>query len=233
MKNEDASFYYRTHNAMSKSWATFSGGFVIVAAIIAGAAIPISTAAQNIGAGLLLLAFLFALSSWADFKQACRQPFAMMGLALGLALLLGIFWTTASQTEAWRFILKMRAYYLIPIFLLLFSAAKTRNAVLLSFVAAALLSVVVSCLAAWFNYPVFLAVPGDWFIFRTHSYHNYFAALLATGLLAGLLTGKFSGIWRWAAFFILILISYDILFLVAGRTGQLIYILMLGLVFLF
>ena len=218
---------------MTKSLVPLHGGFVIVAAIISGAAIPISTAAQNIGAGLLLLAFLFSLRPWTEFKQTCLQPFAMIGLALGLALLLGVFWTTASQAESWRFILKMRAFYLVPIFLLLFSAAKTRNSVLLSFAAAALLSVVVSCLAAWFNYPVFLAVPGDWFIFRTHTYHNYFAALLATGLLAGLLTGKFSGIWRWVALFTLVLISYDILFLVAGRTGQLIYLLMLGLIFSF
>ena len=217
---------------MFKSFAPLRARLAFFAAIVAGAAIPISTAAQNIGAALLLLSFLFEPASWARFKQTCRQPFAIVGLALGGALILGILWTTASQAEAWRFVLKMRAYYLIPIFLLIFSAEKTRVALLLGFAAATLLSIVISCLSAWFNYPVFMAKPGDWFIFRTHTYHNYFAALLAISLLAGLLTGKFAGIWRWLAFFIFTLACYDILFLVAGRTGQLIYVLMLGLILL-
>ncbi|WP_288841709.1 O-antigen ligase [uncultured Deefgea sp.] len=204
----------------------------VFSAFIAGAAIPISTAAQNVGGGLLLLSFFLSISSWDEFKIACRQPFAIAGLALGAALVLGTLWTSASQNEAWNFVWKLRAYYLIPIFLFVFSIAKVRYALLISFAAGTFLSVILSCWAAWFNYPIFHAIHGDWFIFRTHTYHNYFAALLAVGLLSGVLTKKFTGLWRWIAITAFVLTSYDILFLVAGRTGQLVYLLMIGLVLL-
>ena len=210
--------------------ARLQPGVAIFSALLVGVAIPISTAGQNIGAGLLVLAFLLATGSLVQFKQSCQLPFAIAGLLLGVALILGTLWTTATPAEAWRFVLKMRAYYLIPVFLLLFSALKIRNAVLLGFSAATLLSVVISYFAAVLNYPVFFAQPGDWSIFRSHSYHNYFAALLAAGLLAGLLTNKFAGLWKWAAIIIFIAISYDILFLVAGRTGQLVFLLMMSVI---
>ena len=215
---------------MIKLPAPIQPGLAIFSATLIGIAIPISTAAQNIGAGLLVLAFILATGSLTQFKQSCRQPFAIAGLILGIALILGTLWTTASPAEAWRFVLKMRAYYLIPVFLLLFSAIKSRNAVLLGFSAATLLSVITSCLAAGFDYPVLFARPGDWSIFRSHSYHNYFAALLAVGLLAGLLTSKFSGFWKWAAIIIIFIVSYDILFLVTGRTGQLVFLLMMSVI---
>jgi O-antigen ligase len=210
----------------------FQAVLVIFAALLSGIAIPVSTAAQNIGAALLLLSFILTPVLWNELKKACLQPFAMTGLALGGALVLAILWTSASPNEAWGFVLKMRAYYLLPLFLVILSIPKAKNALLLGFAAATLLSVVLSCISAWLNYPMFQAIPGDWFIFRSHTYHNYFAALLSTALFAGLLTNKFAGKWKWFALTCIVVLSYDILFLVAGRTGQILYLLMMAMVLL-
>nr|WP_314899005.1 O-antigen ligase family protein [uncultured Deefgea sp.] len=210
----------------------FQMNFLLFAAALAGFAIPISTAAQNIGGGLLLVAFLLNPSALNFNKQIFRQPFAIVGLLLGAALILGTLWTSAPQKEAWGFVLKLRAYYLIPIFLLVFCVPRVRNIFLIAFACGTFLSVALSCISAWLNYPIFKAVPGDWFIFRTHTYHNYFAGLLAVSLLAGFLSGRITGLWRWLTLVGFILTSYNILFLVAGRTGQLVYLLMIAVVFL-
>lgn len=203
---------------------------IFFAAIISGASIPTSTAAQNIGAALLLLYFFTKLNNFDDIKNASLKPFSIAGLLLGMALILGIFWTTTNNNAAWGFFIKMRAYYLIPIFLLTLSTTGPRNALLLSFAAATIISIIISIVSALFNHPIFMAIPGDWYIFRTHTYHNYFAALLSTGIFAGLLSKKIPPAWRLIATTILLLGSIDILFLVSGRTGQIIYLLMLLLV---
>lgn len=204
--------------------------FLLFSAILAGAAIPVSTAFQNISASLLLIFFLTNPGIWLELLTTLKKPFALAGITLGIALIFGTLWTSSSQADAWGFIGKMRAYYLIPIFLLLFLDGRIRNALLISFAAATFLTVILSCLSAWFHTPIFKAVPGDWYIFRTHTYQNYFSGLLSIGLLAGLLTDKINKFWKPAAIICFLLLSYNILFLVSGRTGQLVYLLMLSFI---
>lgn len=198
--------------------------------VISGAAIPISTAAQNIGAAILIITFLVISKRWYQIRDVCVQPFALAGLFLGSILALGTFWSSASPGAAWGFFLKMRAYYLIPVFLLILNQEKSRNYILASFSITTLISVVLSCISAGLDYPLFMAVPGDWFIFRTHTYHNFFAALVGAGILSILISKKLTKIQILLLAAIFILISYDILFLVAGRTGQIVYLLMIFLI---
>lgn len=167
-----------------------------------------------------------------NIKIIFFQPFALAGIFLGLILACGTLWSSASTTEAWGFFLKMRAYYLVPIFLLVLSNRMNRICLLTSFAAVTLISVILSCGSAFFNHPIFMAVPGDWFIFRTHSYHNFFAALLGSGILSLLLSNKYNRVQQIVYSVVFIIISYDILFLVAGRTGQLTYFAMIGLILL-
>ena len=206
----------------------FQSGLLLFAAALAGFAIPISTAAQNIGGGLLLIAFLLNPRALQFNKQILFQPFAIAGLLLATALVLGTLWTSVSQSEAWGFILKMRAYYLIPVFLCLFCGTKVRNALLIGFACGALLSVSAAFVSYLFEYPMRVGVHGDWAVFRTHTYHNYFAGLLAVGVLAGLLHGKFLGWHKWLAWCVFAFVTHNILFVVPGRTGQIIFLMMLG-----
>ncbi len=204
--------------------------FLLFSAILSGAAIPISTAFQNISTLLLLIFVIISPDVWHELRAILKKPFALAGMALGITLLLGTFWTSASPSDAWGFVGKMRAYYLIPIFLLIFMDEKIRSSLLISFAAATFLSVLLSCLSAWFNTPIFKAVPGDWYIFRTHTYQNYFSGLLSIGLLAGLLMNKIPKNWKPLSIICFLLLSYNILFLVSGRTGQLVYLLMLSFI---
>lgn len=210
----------------------FQSGLLLFAAALAGFAIPISTAAQNIGGGLLLLAFLINPGALNFNKQIFRQPFAIAGLMLSAGLILGTIWTPVDAAVAWKFVLKMRAYFLIPVLLCLFCAPRIRNVMLLGFAAGALFSVIAAFISYIFQYPMLVGVHGDWAVFRTHTYHNYFAGLLAVGLLAGILNDQFLGWQKWLAWGVFIFVSHNILFVVPGRTGQLIFLLMLGFLLL-
>ena len=204
-----------------------SNNLLLGTTVFAGVAIPVSTAAQNISAALILICLFFTLNDWHKVKEACKKIFPLIGLILGVLLAAGTFWSSADPANAWRFFLKMRAYYLAPAFLVFFSNKKIRNYFLTSFAIATCITVILSCLSALFNYPIFKAIIGDWYIFRTHTYHNFFAALLGAGLLSILIEKKLPTMYRLLLFLILILVSYNILFLVAGRTGQIAYLSML------
>ncbi len=203
---------------------------IAIAAIISGASIPTSTAAQNIGAALLLFCFFLNFKNFKKIKQFSLRPFSISGILLGIALILGIAWTTVSSDIAWGFFAKMRAYYLIPIFLSILSPPRIRNIFLFSFGIAAAITITISASSALFNHPVFMAIPGDWYIFRTHTYQNYFSALLLISILSGLLSRKIPPSWRGFAISTFLIGTIDILFLVSGRTGQIVYILMLLLI---
>lgn len=199
-------------------------------AILAGLAIPISIAASNISVALLVLAGALQLASLAELKFVLRKPFVVCALLLVAILALATLWTPVSSSEAWGFVLKMRIYWLIP-FLIVALHSLAAKQLLLGFAIATLISVVLSCGSAWLNYPIFKAIEGNWFIFHTHTYHNFFAGLLATGLFAGLLSRAISSKGAQITAIVVIgLCLYDVFFLVQGRSGQLTTLVMLVVV---
>jgi O-antigen ligase len=204
----------------------------ILAATLSGAAIPVSTAGQNIGAALLLLVFLLSTPSWQKSRNFFLQPFAVMGVMLGFYMALGTLWTSSDAEAAWRFFWKMRAYYIIPLLLFIFSKDFLRNYVLVSFGILGLIVVLLSCISAAFDYPIYKGLPGDWFIFKTHTYHNFYAALMASGLLSIVLTQRLTSAQSYIFFTLIAIAGFDILFLVTGRTGQIAFLCMLSLILL-
>lgn len=202
----------------------------LFAAFIAGIGIPISTALENIGVVLLVISFLFKPSLCLALKHAVTKPFAIAGITLGVALAIGTLWSSAPAPEAWAFVRKMHTYYLIPIFLIIFSIKNVRFSLFAGFGLATLATILLSIISASMDNPILHAAPNDWSMFRTHTYHNFFASLLAISLLSGLLAQCIPKKYRWLAAVIFLLTSYDILFLVSGRTGQIIFLLMIGTV---
>ena len=205
---------------------------IALAAVLAGAAIPVSTAAQNIGAALLVLMFLFRNPRWAQIKPYIIHPFSLVGLFLGLYLAIGTLWTSADLATAWGFVWKMRAYYIIPVLLFFFSCKYLRNYVLYGFGISSLIVILISFFSAAFDYPVFKGLHGDWFVFRTHTNHNFFAALLAVGLTTLVLSGPMETKRKLLYLLLISLAGFDILFLVTGRTGQIVFLCMMAMVLL-
>jgi O-antigen ligase len=181
---------------------------------------------------VLRLAFILTRPKQDELKNTCKQPFDAVGILIGISLILGMVWTSADFTEALSFFWKMRAYYIIPILLIIFSLKSTRNYTLLGFGVMSLVTVMISVLSAMFDYPVFKGIRGDWFIFKTHTYHNFYIALTVAGLISIMLTQPMSMVKKAVLAGFGILAGFDILFLVTGRTGQIAFLSMIALVLL-
>lgn len=199
-------------------------------AILAGLAIPVSTAGQNISMGLIVLCGLLTIGSWHKLLEYMKMPFSIAAYILGFTFVLSLAWTSASLIESWDFILKLRNYFFIPIFLFFFSNEKHRKFFLISFSVVTILSVILSCISAWIDYPIYKARQGDWAVFRDHITHNLFAGLLGTGFFAGLVMKQWTGYKKYFAMIGLALISYNVFFIVPGRTGQITFLCMLAVV---
>ena len=224
------------------SWQT---RFAVFAAFLGGFAIPVSTALENIAVALLLLVFLVTPSFRRELPNVIHQPFVAACLIFYAVLLLASGYSSVGFGETGRMLLKMRDYLLVPVLFAVLLSREARRALLIGFATGTFLSVVISVgLAAGGAHalnmmaelsmkpgdPLFLAVPGDWMVFRTHTYHNLFALMLVAGLLALHLNKALSGKWRWIAAAVFGVCLLDIMFLVQGRTIQLLSMLILALV---
>ncbi|SMC27337.1 O-antigen ligase [Andreprevotia lacus DSM 23236] len=204
---------------------------LVIPALIAGVAIPLSTALINIGTGLVVLAalaMLYTPQGRSHLVQAFRQPFVIGCLALYAMFVLGMLWTAEPATAGVHMLGKMRPYLLAPLIFAACSTRAARQALLGGFTAAALLSAVVSIASGLAQHPVMKGMPGDYTVFQTHTYHNTFLALVACGILAFWLAGRIPPAWRKVSALVFVVCVVDILFFVSGRTAQGILLLLLA-----
>ncbi|KAF0812362.1 hypothetical protein IGB42_03030 [Andreprevotia sp. IGB-42] len=197
-----------------------NNAFVVIAAFIAGFAIPVSTAMINIGVGLLVLAVLCTRDARLNVVAALRQPFVIGCLVFYAMFIIGMLWTAEPATAGMHMLTKMRPYLLAPLIFAACSLQPARQALLGGFTIAAMLSAVVSIASGLAKHPVMKGMPGDYTVFQTHTYHNTFLALVACGIVAFWLAGKIPAAYRkWALLAVVVCIA-DILFFVSGRTAQ-------------
>lgn len=196
---------------------------------LAGFGIPVSLALQNIAAGCMLFTFICMPALWKQSALIFRHPFILVCLIFWFLFVFGLAYTPVSIDRGIWMLTKLRAYLLAPACLGLLLFLPARKALLMGFGLGALLSLLLSLWSAFIQKPLILGRHGDWQVFHTHVYHNYYIALLVCGLLALWFAGQLSAIWKIPIFLIILLGVIDIFFLVKGRTIQLIFPFMLGL----
>jgi O-antigen ligase len=194
-------------------------------AVLVGLAIPISTAAENLGA-LLLVVFSLQPRLWSGWRFSLQQPVVLSSLALYGLFVLGAVYTTTPESAP-GMLLKMRPYLLFPAFFVSCLVLKVRQGIILGFISGAFLSLVLSITSWLTNLPLLVGIPGDWTVFRGHTYHNLFIAWLVLSALSVILSGYLPRKFNWFAWTIFLAGLFDILFLVQGRTGHVILLLML------
>lgn len=204
---------------------------LITSAAFAGFAIPISTAALNIGSLLLLLCWLGVAPLRARTWSALRIPFVQACLALYALLILGTLWAEVDWRSRLDMLNRMRAYLLAPVFLACMTQAVMRRSFIAGFCAGVALSVLMSLGMAASGVTLLEATAGNYPAFRTHTYHNLFIAWVAAGLLGLLLWNQIDDRrMRLAAILVLVLLLLDAFFLVRGRTAQILLLMMIGLI---
>lgn len=210
--------------------ASWQGKLAIVAAFLAGVGIPVSLALENIAAGLIVLAALLTPALWRQLPAISRKPFVLACLAFYGLFVLGALWSPEPLERIVWMLTKLRAYLCAPLIFAVFLLLPARRAFFWGQTLGTLASLLLSFAMAAIGKPFWQGVPGDWAVFHSHAYHNYYLALLAFGLLVLLVTGELAGRWKLAAWTVIALCTVNALFFVHGRTGQAVFLLLLALV---
>lgn len=188
-------------------------------AVLAGFAIPVSTALQNISIALFVVAVLLIPSTRQRIGAALREPFPLGCLVFYGVLVAGAFWAPSTH-DAFSMLGKMRPYLLAPLLFAGCAFLPVRQGVLAGFGAGTLLSVIVSIATALLRHPIMNGVAGDYGVFRTHTYHDTFASLVILAIVAFGLRGRIVPRHRWVAAIMLLACLVDVFLFVAGRSAQ-------------
>lgn len=199
--------------------------------------IPISTAATYMVLGVFLLFWILD-----NFKNPLKEliiiiksnPVAMAGCTFFLIHLAGLFYTHANQEKILESIQNGGKFLFIAMAMIYLKEEKNARAVLTSFISAMGMILVLSYLIRINMVPDFIPVKGnprDCYVFHDHIKHNTFMAV--TAFVAAVLTRSAKTLKArilWSGFSFLALIN--VLFMVNGRTGHLIIIILLVYYFL-
>ncbi|RKP56498.1 O-antigen ligase family protein [Pararobbsia silviterrae] len=188
-------------------------------AVLAGFSIPVSTALQNISSALLVVAILLIPAARRQIGTALRQPFSIGCLVFYAVFVLGVLWAPSTHA-AIGMLVKLRPYLLVPVIFAGCMLLPVRQGVLLGFGVGTLLSVVVSIITALLHHPVLYGMPGDYQVFRTHTYHDSFASILILSIAAFWLKGAIAPRYRKLTALVLAACVVDVFLFVAGRTAQ-------------
>lgn len=201
----------------------------LVLAFLVGAALPISSALTSLGALAPLLWCVMqprsAAAAWSGLYRHFR-PLVGALAAFAVVILLGAGWALWRDLSPWE-ALGRHAKFLYFFVLLAFLAAPGRRLAFALGLAAAVVATLAASLYAAASGHLFMhALPGDYAIFRDHIVHNLILVLAAWGLAVLLM--RDGADWRreWPGWVILALLVIDVLFLVNGRTGQVILLLL-------
>lgn len=187
--------------------------------------LPLSSTAKSI---FLVTSVIFILSS-STFRQDIKTVFAYHWCKAALLLfciaLLASFWSPALLSEKCLVLEKYSKLLYLPILAIGFKDKKTRLLAINAFLVAMVVTTLISILKYWNVLTLAGADPGH--VFRNHIMTGFMIAVAT--YLSALLCLKNTGWRRFSYGFLTILFTYQIWFVNTGRTGYVIYLLLLFL----
>ncbi|MBI4807438.1 MAG: O-antigen ligase family protein [Nitrosomonadales bacterium] len=200
-------------------------------AILIGLSVPISVALDNVLLALVLLGALFSLGS--IVRVAVAQPVARAAVLLFAVLFVAMFYGATPLKTAFDTLGKYVDLLFVPVFMFLFSNDAVRRKARYAFLAAMAITLVLSCLVGLGILPLMY----DWMsvfasrdnpvIFHSHITQN---SMMAFAIFLALLEWREAETrlqrFAWGAFALLGMAN--VLFMVQGRTGYLILLVLLG-----
>lgn len=206
------------------------------AALLFGIGIATSTALMS-GSYILLIALvLLSTQARSLIVESFKNKFVLCGFMFYVLVLLGMLWSDADFHDRSKMALRVVGFGFLPIF---FAGLRIRNSaklLLKAFIAGEILSAVIS-IGAWaFNHPVLMGLSDGvtegaifkWVVFRGHLIHVAFLAIAANFLLWEIINKSNSDKRRLLYGFFYLISVFDLMFLVQGRTGQ---VMFLGITF--
>lgn len=200
--------------------------------------IPVSTALTNVVLGVLILFWILdngadRFRSWLQILRS--NPVALMGVMVFFMHMIGLIYTDGGKEKIFESLSDGARFLFISMMIVYFKTEKSRLRFLYTFMSVMAVVLVLSWLLWLDILPGFIPVKGDadnCVVFHDHIKHNIFMVFAA--FLAGVLARK-PGVGRmqqgmWAIFSMAAL--FNVLFMVAGRTGHVIAMVLLVYYFL-
>jgi O-antigen ligase len=201
---------------------------------ILGLAICTATSALSIAYTAIAVLVLFRSDFRHHFKLAMLNWYVIGGLLFYLVFLVAVLWTSAPLHDAGKMLVRMIGYLLLPLFFMAFSINNSAKLLLKGFLIGAILSAVLSILSFVFHHHILYGVQDNtWVVFHGHILHNAFLALASIFFLWEILNqnlNRKTRIWFLIAYLICFI---DIMFIVNGRTGQLMLLAMSAFLFVY
>jgi len=198
--------------------------------ILLGFAVPISVALDNLLLAVVLLGVLF--NARAVWQIASQHPVARSAWLLFGALMLAMFYGATPLREAAGTLGKYADLAFVPLFMLMLPGESNRRRALYAFVGAMGLTLLLSYMVGlkllplqqWMNAAATADNPS---IFHSHITQNNMMAFAAFLALLKLRESTLPGIRiGWGLF--AVLAGFNVLFMVQGRTGYVILLMLLG-----
>ncbi len=204
-------------------------------AFLAGVAIPVSTSLQNISVALICALVLFDKDLRHSIKECVKNYFVLLSVFLYLMLLLWVFKSHAPSQDIMHMLSKMRIFILSPLLFVYFIRYESRLWAMYGYAVGAIITAIFSIFMCITRLKLTRSVNlggnagsfGDWAAFRYHTYHDYFLAVLVIGLLSVILYKQIDRTWVKWLWGIIAIVAIDILYLVQGRAGQILFLAMI------
>ncbi|MFC3908838.1 O-antigen ligase family protein [Legionella dresdenensis] len=189
---------------------------------------PLSSSGKSILMVLSILAIIAAPDYRRQIVSLFSQSWCKAAIALFALALVGCLWGPATIKEKMLVLEKYAKLLFLPILVVGLQNRKTRESAILAYIAAMALTAVLSVLVAK-GVLITVKVNAD-SVFRNHIMTGIMMSFAA--YLSALLFFRRRGVVRIAYLLLFTLFSYQNLFVSVGRTGYVIYLLLLGLLVL-
>lgn len=176
--------------------------------------------------------FLVFLSFWQKnftikLKNAFKNKFVLIATIFYMIFILACLWTNAPFHSVWKMLVHIIFYLAVPFLFIIFKNDKnsTKN-ILIGFVSGAFFAALLSTISALFHHRILYGVHDNKYtVFHGHVLHNAFLAIAATILLVTMFNYNNLKLRIYCLIAYLVCII-NVFFIVDGRTGMLMLIIM-------
>lgn len=194
---------------------------------ILGVAICTSTSILSISYTLIAIVVLFRAEFFKHFKTTISNSYVVSGLLFYLVFLLAVLWTKAPIHDTWKMLVRIIEYLLLPLFYMAFQTNSSAKLLLRGFLIGAILSAMLSILSFLFKHHILYGTTDNmWVVFHGHILHNAFLAIASSFFLRDILDKEVTSKQKIFVIFCYLICFIDVIFIVNGRTGQLMLLAM-------
>lgn len=200
--------------------------------VLAGVAIPLSTALQNGMLYVLIVLALFDPQIRDNILSSLKVNFVRLSLIIYLLFVIGVSWSHAPHSAIVHMLIKVSWLLLVPFIYACMQNETFRKSFWIGFIGGVLITLLFSYVTFLLHHPVFAGAkyPGNpWCTFRGHVYHCYFVTVFAIIIFWGLLNKFYSTNEKIFAGGLLVLCAVNIIYLSYSRTGVMIFFVAIAL----